>query len=497
MLEDTPGKTVDARHRAIERHDGVTPAERYLKRLAERSFLSLWSYAGVFRDQGRRAGSGDGKEVADLLVVFDPHIIIFSDKHCKFPDSGNLELDWRRWFSRGVEQSGKQVWGAERWIKTFPDRLYIDRECAQRFPMPLPDPSAAQFHRIVVAHDVSARCRKELGGTGSLMIIPRVIGPMRTANWADGGRAFTIGQLDPARGFVHVLDDTSLEVLMSTLDTVTDFVNYLSKKERFIESGKLACAAGEDELLAWYLTNINAEGEHDFIVKSGVDDVAIGEGFWADFVSSPERQAQIEANRISYAWDLLIERFAGHILAGTQYYTTKPGVEHGERIMRFLAREPRTRRRMLAKHLSEMIETTPDTWKRTRVVGPSHPGDPYYVFLLLPRGRATEAEYRELRYKLLEACCMVTKLEYPDALDIVGIATETGNSPKMSRSEDALYFDATIWTPEDEAEARSLQEDLGLLTNVTKLAGVERDYPVPPYPAARGPNQSSDVRMKG
>lgn len=64
----------------VQPAEGVTDAERYLAKLCKRSFLSLWSYPGVFRDQGRVDGKGDGKEVCDLLVVFDNHIIIFSDK---------------------------------------------------------------------------------------------------------------------------------------------------------------------------------------------------------------------------------------------------------------------------------------------------------------------------------------------------------------------------------------------------------------------------------
>src|SRR4051812_34436003 len=97
------------------RSDGVTTAERYLKRLCDRSFLSLWSYPGLYRDQGGGGGKGDGKELCDLLVVFENYIIIFSDKDCAFPDSGDLERDWCRWYRRAVEHSAKQVWGAERW----------------------------------------------------------------------------------------------------------------------------------------------------------------------------------------------------------------------------------------------------------------------------------------------------------------------------------------------------------------------------------------------
>lgn len=95
---------------AISRADGITKSERYLRELCDRTFLSLWSYPNVYRDQGC-PGMGDGKEVADLLVVFEDHVIIFSDKDCAFPDSGDLTKDWSRWLRRAVVKSAAQVWG--------------------------------------------------------------------------------------------------------------------------------------------------------------------------------------------------------------------------------------------------------------------------------------------------------------------------------------------------------------------------------------------------
>lgn len=40
----------------IEKAAGTTAAERYLGSLCERTFLSMWSYPSVFRDQGRENG---------------------------------------------------------------------------------------------------------------------------------------------------------------------------------------------------------------------------------------------------------------------------------------------------------------------------------------------------------------------------------------------------------------------------------------------------------
>lgn len=80
--------------------------------MCERSFLTLWSYAGVFRDQGKRA-SGDGKEICDLLVVFDRHVIVFSDKDIEFGSTAELTVSWSRWYRAAVVDGARQVWGAE------------------------------------------------------------------------------------------------------------------------------------------------------------------------------------------------------------------------------------------------------------------------------------------------------------------------------------------------------------------------------------------------
>jgi len=460
----------------VHRADGATGAERYLKRLCERSFLSLWSYPRVFRDQGLSSGSAP-KEVCDLLAVFEDHIIIFSDKDTEFPNSGDLQRDWARWFRRAVLKSAKQIWGAERWIRTHPDRLFLDPACTQPFPLDLPDLATAKVHRIMVAHGASARCRQELGGTGTLMIAPSLIGEEHFS----AVPPFTIGQIDPARGFVHVLDDTSLDVLLTTLDTISDFTAYLTKKEAFILSGRLVGAAGEDDLLGYYAKYLNEQGEHDFVIPEHMKGVAIDEGFWEAFAKSPDRARQVAANKVSYAWDELIETFNYHALTNTQYHTLHADIKSHERIMRFMAREPRTRRRMLAKKILDLIGKTPSSMKAVRCIFPSRPGDPCYVFLLLPEHPSVPyEEYRGVRARLLEAYCKVVRLKYPHVQDVVGIATEAGH--EAARSEDAVYFDARTWTQEDEEEASGLQRDLGLLKAVHTFTGTEKEYLEPASP---------------
>lgn len=497
QLEKDGRNTNDRRPSAIVRADGVTAAERLLKRLCDHSFLSMWSYSGVYRDQGRPNKKGDGKEVCDLLVVFENHIIIFSDKDCDFPNTGNPDLDWSRWYKKAVQKSAEQIWGAERWIMSHPELLFLDRKCSIPFPIDLPDPSVAKVHRIVVAHSVSDRCVKEYGGSGSLMIVPSVVGDMHTLPKKDGGKPFTIGQIDPAKGYVHVFDDTTLQVVMRTLDTITDFIGYLDKKERLILSDKLAAAAGDDDLLAFYLKKVGADGEHDFVIAPRFKSIVVDEGFWKTFQTRPERLAQIEANEISYAWDALIENFSHHIFAGTSHYLSHPGLDQQERLFRLMAREPRTRRRLLARFLLEFIKKTPSSARATRLVLPSKPGDPHYLFLLLPEMIEESYEkYRELRRALLANYCAITKLDCPEAERIIGIATESGRGP--AGSEDFLLYDAANWTEQEHEQAletRAEMIELGLLGERKRLEGVEKEFP--DVPLRSQPQSPMRFSMKG
>jgi hypothetical protein len=452
---------------------GVTASERYLGELCKRSFLSLWSYPGIFRDQGRPGGKGDGKEVCDLLVVFENHIIVFSDKYCQFPNSGNLQKDWGRWYKRAIRDSAKQVWGAKRWIKEFPGSLFLDRGCKVRFPIPLPNPAKAIFHCIVVAHDASRRFRELFGGSGSLMLTNDVVGD------AHFDMPFMVGQVDPNKGYVHIFDDTALEIVMSTLDTITDFTAYLTKKEQFLTGNIGVVAAGEEELLSAYLRKLNASGEHDFVIDGNYDRVVFDEGLWKAFERRPERQAQIESDRISYAWDDLIEKFAFHLMTGTQYYTSGRQVSEQEIMFRFLARESRTRRRVLSESLHEVLERSLHSTRvlEARVMTPAGPGDPHYVFLFLKRKDGiTDEKYRTVRMNLLAEYCAVTKLKLPEAVHIIGIASEAGLPPQ--RSEDLIYLDASNWGPKDEAKAQKIQKELGILQKVTPGERRTYEYPV-------------------
>lgn len=462
----------------VIRSVGVTDSERYLQRLADQTFLSMWSYAGLFRNQGHASkGKGDGKEIADLIAVFDNHVLIFSDKECVFQTHQDSMVCWKRWYGKTIQAGAKQVLGAERWIREHPDRLFLDRSCTNPFPLPIPDPTRAKFHRIVVAHGASSACHMAYGGSGSLMIDTTIKGDLRSKG---ATHPFTIGQVCPDKGYVHVFDDTTLRIVLSTLDTVSDFVRYLSIKERFLSGDVAVRVAGEEELLARYLQTFDVDHHHDLSVPSGISAIFLAEGGWDAFRVSRERRAQFAANEISYGWDSIIEKFAHHKRAGTSYPTPHNiTFQETERVLRFMAREDRTRRRMLSEALVEISELERGHPVNARVVPPSHVDDPHYVFVIMkPLDTMGQEEYRTARRNLLQNYCLVTRYLHPTAKDIVGLATEDHLSSRREVSEDLGYLDGRSWTAEDAAEARRLHERVGLFSRTNMYEFHSYEYPV-------------------
>ncbi len=111
----------------INRSSGSTPTERYLAKICDRTFLSLWSYPNLYTSEGRRDNKGAGKELCDLLIVFGNHIIIFSDKDIQFTPEIDVNVAWNRWRRKAILESSKQLWGAEKWIREHPSEIYLDK----------------------------------------------------------------------------------------------------------------------------------------------------------------------------------------------------------------------------------------------------------------------------------------------------------------------------------------------------------------------------------
>lgn len=465
---------------------GGTDSERHLAHLADRSFLNLWSYPNPYRDQ-KLNGSGDGKELCDLLVVCGEHIIIFSEKAIDWP-SGDLETAWSRWSKRAIRDSAKQTKGAERWLSDFPERLFLDKACSVPFPIDLPPNEVRKVHRVVVANG-SAQAHQDFtsGQSSSLKIVPRIEGD---GYWKQQGKTtpvpFAVGDIDPDGSFVHVFNEAALEVVMSELDTVNDFTDYLAKKAKFIRSGELEEAHGEENLLAYYAIRINTDGDHDFVVEEGKAPVTIDHQHYSRLISDPRYEAKKQADKVSYLWDRLIEAFTNHMLDGTSI--TLEGYDFdlrkNELGVRQMALVPRFLRRSHSEAVAGALEKGKHSDKFVRVMmSPDGTKENETAFFILTvkyldwmEAKGGYEKYREMRSGLSMIYARGLLERHAHLKRVVGISREP---PDQGRgiSEDMVYAEQYDWTDEERIAIKKDCENAGVLQNVTERRFRGEEFP--------------------
>ncbi|UWU75991.1 hypothetical protein N2603_39720 [Bradyrhizobium huanghuaihaiense] len=418
----------------FKRSEGLTASENLLAELCDRSFLKLWTYPNLFK-------KSPGKELIDLLVVFGSDVIIFSDKSCSYPDTGDADLDWSRWYRRSIADSAHQIAQAERWIRSCPDRVFLDAKCTEKLPIELPNANDMRVHRICVALGALDRAEVETG-TRALKIEPAVL---------NDAIRFTVGRTDKASGWVHVFDDTSLTTILSELSTIKDFIHYLDSKVALMETGNFKFAEAETDLLARYLWH-----NRTFPAEEGP--YRIVPNLWEQVESSPEFLAGREANEVSYFWDGLIEYISDHYLNETLEFGNELSMSDHERTVRIMAGETRFFRRILSKAILERAEIAKKHAISTLL--PSDQSDVSYV-LYIGRGDQGKdhAAYRAERAKDLQLRCVAAKAVNPEKRFIVGIAMDARGV--KGSSEDFFFMDTVDWTAEDIEKAQKMRTELG------------------------------------
>ncbi|MXZ50556.1 MAG: hypothetical protein F4073_07515 [Rhodobacteraceae bacterium] len=449
-------------HQPVIKSEGITPSERHLARLADKSFLKLWAYPNPCR--------GPGKELCDLLVVCGPYVIIFSEKTIAWP-KGGIDTAWSKWAKRAIRDSEKQARGAERWICEHPDRVYLDQKCKSPFPIDLPLKSERIFHRIVVANGASKACRDNTtGSSGSLIIRSDIKGDQHWSNISGPVRPFQIGDVDPEGSFVHIFNEYSLDIIMDELDTVGDFVDYLEKKVALVRTNRLVQADGEENLLAYYAIRTNKAGEHDFVPVDRP--LVINHAHYQKYINDPRYLKKKKADRISYLWDNLIKSFTDHMIHGTNVTLGdyKFQLKKNEKGVRYMALEPRLYRRSLSEgiHGAMIRGATNGSSFRMMIKGKGSRGyeTAFFIFTLKYYGASVNSqeyeEYRLLRAKFLETYSEGILESYSFLKRVIGIGCEPPGQPH-GLSEDMVYAEQSQWSEEDRIAIRENCAKLGIL----------------------------------
>lgn len=478
--------------------EGTTASERALARLARKAFLSLWSYANVFTDEDRSGSKGDGKELCDLLVVFGNNVVLFSDKHCAYQDDVATAIAWPRWYKRAIEKSVRQLAGAEKFARDFPQRIFLDKACQTKLPIVLPDPGVARYFLIAVTRGSHLAARAYFGGgsSGSLMLSTAIRGKQHY------DEPFHVGFPLESGRFVHVVDEVTVDLLLEELDTVPDLISYLKCKEEFLQQpGVEISVPGEEDLLARYMMTLR-EGEHALPhLPKHSSFIALPEGEWDAYASSPQRAAKRKADEISYAWDRLIERQSAFIRAGTAI--TVPGqpadhVDH-ERIMRALAEQNRLARRDLSTDLHHVLSRGGPGQLIARIKATGKPPNRAFVFLSFGRPAAlTYDDYRAARMHAITVYCHGIQGGMPTLREAVGIASEPFSEAESS--QDMMYVDLSQeMSDEERRHWRAEADKLNILrpkSEAQLFRGRIHEFPMPfDFSAATGAGASDGMPM--
>lgn len=424
----------------IEKSSGVTVTEKILAEFCERSFLKLWSYPNPYKD--------DGHELCDLLAVFGDTVFVFFDRDSELfevPDKDPQVL-WNRWKRNVIDRQLNTAHGAERYIRSG-RTIFLDAKRETPFPVPI-DRDKAVIHKIIVAHGAKEACERASPQNvyGSLAI---------TYTETDGDSTHPFHIDIDRHNPVHVLDSHNMPIVLSELNTVSDFSAYLNEKVRAAAAFDYLSYCGEEDLLGHYLVNYDDATKRHVIGPKGkdrdkVNGVMIGEGEWRDFVQTGVYKNTKNEDRISYFWDELIQRTCQNSLEGT--LGGNSNIERGESAIYEMVKEPRFMRRGLSEKMLSAVKRFPDTGSFTRQVTflPSFEPNVGYVLLQLrvPKEFRAEADFREKRQTLLEIACGAAKNKFPNLVKVIGIGIEAPKFSDGTVAEDFILMPCETWSDE-------------------------------------------------
>lgn len=384
---------------------GLTESEKFVASISERAFLKLWTHPNPI---GKK-----GKELCDCLIVCGNRIIIISVKDVQYKDTGDI-AGWKRWIKAAIEKSAAQIWGAERWLDSAQS---FTRDDGREVELPPKDERI--IHRISVS-------------LGAQRKIPTKSG-------------------DLGHGVVHVCDEYSLGAIFGLLDTITDFVVFLSEVEALISRANVIfIGGGIEDLLAIYLLN-----NYSFPFKEA-DILTIDDTVFKGFVDSDDYKSMQESYKESYFWDKLIEHFAENLLTDGMFDCSTGKVTNNQLALVKMALQPRGHRANLAEKFIEFLQNHELKIAARAMLAYQNTA---FVFHIGASGD------RELRVQELGLRCLVVRGRLPDVKVVVGISRDQLGSSEVGYSHDIVYMDIPEWTDDFEEQVNNIQKELGYFEN--------------------------------
>lgn len=398
---------------------GFTATEDILQELAFQSFLSLWSYPNIFRDQ-HNGKSVEGKEITDLAVIFENNLLLFSDKKCLLKLDKGKEIGWGRWYKDAIIESAKQCKGAYRWIKNFPDRIFLDKTCNQRIPIELPKEPDVKL--ILISNGSNIESIEDESLSFKIHKNKEDKEFLSVSSYIDGI-------------FYHIFNEHTLKYVVENFDTITDFLDYLNFREEYIDNLSEESYVLEEEIALEY-----GQRPETIIKNFGVF------GDRIDFILESNQNLSLLLE-ISYGYDKIIEHFTEYI---GQYKTqfdvdeSKFGVEKGLRKMAALRR---THRAYISDFIAPFLadNTVTGDYDVRTIIKQGILLPAFVILKAINKHNEDDLIYRQRRLEILMAYMHAAKLKDASVGEVIGIAIDMPGNIRYS--EDFVAFDLANWTP--------------------------------------------------
>lgn len=270
--------------------------EKFVNEIAYNSFMKYWCYPSP-KDE-----KGDKKEICDLLIMFGEYTIIISVKNYEFKEN------YARYFRRTIDKAVKQVYGAERKLFNSDRDIFIKHP--EREIEKFPKEQAHKVHRIII-------------------------------NLGEGVKFYPFQKETKDDKFITLFDKEAFKTIVEELDTIPDFIEYLTKREELFNDKSVVILPGEEEdfpqetaiqffehsqenfnpiektsillsgtehdLLAHYLKNERQFPEDLHSDKYNGMFIQL-DGNWEEFISRKQVLKKKELDRNSYFIDELVKR---------------------------------------------------------------------------------------------------------------------------------------------------------------------------------------------
>lgn len=321
--------------------------------LAQVSFLKDWCFQNPKLE--------DGKELCDLLIIFDDNLFIWQIKNVKLEDGQYKE--------KHKTKNTNQLIGAHKQIFKLNKKVVL--------------PNYGELDPSLFKHVFL--CSVFMGE-------PEI------------GYSF----IEKANGYlIHIIHKDSLHKIVNELDTVSDFIRYYKTKEAIHSNSiNLIVMGGEEELLAYYVKN-NRE-----IPLEQNNITLIDDGIWSNLKNLPQYNARNDANKFAAIWDEQIQHLLEEFKSQSIY--------HKPLLIEFL-RPTRFYRRVLSKVFIDLILKAARTKVATinRYLYTEETDNTAYCFVYGDAEQGYTAEKIEV---VLEMCGWISKYLYPNARVVIGIA---------------------------------------------------------------------------